>query len=555
PQRPVVSTVSGTWLTDAQATDPEYWTQHLRRPVRFAEALDTLGALANPLLLEVGPGSVLAALARPHLGPRAAAVLPGLPPATAHPDCHTMLITLGKLWINGLPIEWSTLYTGQARHKIDLPTYAFDRQRCWVDPPAAAASSLAAPAPEKLPHLLVPAPLPPSAISMRKTTLFNKVRTLLEDASGIELTTATPAASFLEIGLDSLLLTQLALTLKKEFNLPITFRQLNEEYATLGQLVAYLDQQLPADAPAPPAALAPASALVAPAAPAPAAPVLAPAGVFMAGPALPAPATDTLSLLAQQLHLIAQQVALVQASAAVAAPVAPPSLAPPAVAPGAAAPTPVAPAPAPAAELSPEEIAELKKPFGATARIERQATELSPTQQAFLQELTRRYTKKTGASKAYTQQHRAHMADPRVVSGFRPMTKELVYPLVVNKSSGSRLWDLDGNEYIDALNGFGSSLLGYQPEVIKAALHAQLEQGYEIGPQHALAGEVSKLLCEFTGFDRVALCNTGSEAVLGALRVARDDADREAPAHHFAVGGQVGPDAKQRLRPARVQAE
>ncbi|MFD1871783.1 amino acid adenylation domain-containing protein [Hymenobacter bucti] len=526
PQRPVVSTVSGTWLTDAQATDPEYWTQHLRRPVRFAEALDTLGALANPLLLEVGPGGALAALARPHLGTRAAAVLPGLPPATTHSDCHAMLTTLGQLWLSGLQPAWSSLYIESAFREISLPTYVFDRQRCWLDPPATVAGSLAKPAAEELLALLPTSVLPlPSAISMRKPALFNKVRTLLEDASGIELATATPDASFLEIGLDSLLLTQLAITLKKEFNLPITFRQLNEEYGTLGQLVDYLDQQLPADAPAPPA---PASA---PAAPTLAAPASAPTpvGVFMAGPALPAPAANTaLGLLAQQLHLIAQQVALLQASAggpgqaAVAQP-SPAWAAPaPVPAPSALAPAPAAgPALAPAAGLSAEEVAELKKPFGATARIERQATELGPAQQTFLQELTRRYTKKTGASKAYTQQHRARMADPRVVSGFRPLTKELVYPLVVNRSSGSRLWDLDGNEYIDALNGFGSSLLGYQPEVIKTALHAQLEQGYEIGPQHALAGEVSQLLCEFTGFDRVALCNTGSEAVLGALRVAR----------------------------------
>jgi amino acid adenylation domain-containing protein len=525
PQRPVVSTVSGTWLTDSEATDPEYWTQHLRRTVRFAEALDTLGSLTSPLLLEVGPSGVLAALARPHLGRRASAVLPGLPPATTHTDSHAMLAALGELWMNGLPVEFSRLYAGQARRKISLPTYVFDRQRCWVDPPAAANAS-AAPAAYKLPRPLLPATIPllPSAISMRKTTLLTKVRTLLEDTSGIELATAPPTASFLEVGFDSLLLTQLAITLKKEFGLPITFRQLNEEYATLGQLVDYLDQQLPAEAPATPVAPTPAPVAPALAVPTPAA---VPVGPFMAGAALPAPiASDTLGLLAQQLQLIAQQVALVQASTAAAVPLpvpAAPSLALPT--PTLAAPVqasaPAALAPFSATELSAEEVAELKKPFGATARIERQATDLGPVQQAFLQELTRRYTKKTAASKAYTQQHRAHMADPRVVSGFRPLTKELVYPLVVNRSQGSHLWDLDGNEYIDALNGFGSSLLGYQPAFLKETLHAQIEQGYEIGPQHVLAGEVSELLCEFTGFDRVGLCNTGSEAVLGALRVAR----------------------------------
>jgi len=173
------------------------------------------------------------------------------------------------------------------------------------------------------------------------------------------------------------------------------------------------------------------------------------------------------------------------------------------------------------ADLSAEEVAEIKKPFGATAKIEKQVSALDERQKNFISELTEKYNKKTKGSKGYTQEHRAYMADPRVVSGFRPLTKELVYSIVVNKSKGSRLWDIDGNEYIDALNGFGSNMIGYQPEVITKALIAQIEKGYEIGPQHELAGEVCKLICEFTNLDRAALCNTGSEAVLGAMRIAR----------------------------------
>jgi glutamate-1-semialdehyde aminotransferase/acyl carrier protein len=358
---------------------------------------------------------------------------------------------------------------------------------------------------------------------MRKTTLLHRVQALLEDASGLDLAGATPDLSFLELGFDSLLLTQVALTLQREFSLPITFRQLNEEFATLELLVAHLDQQLPVEAPtpvaapvaAPAVAAAPAAPVAAPAAPAFAAPVYAP----VAAP--PALANSALSLLSQQLHLIAQQVALLQGGAG-SSPVAPIlAAAPVAATPPVAAPSAAISAPTAEADITPEEAVELKKPFGATARIERQSTELSPAQRAFLDDLTRRYNQKTAASKAYTQHHRAHMADPRVVSGFRPLTKELVYPLVVKKSAGSRLWDIDNNEYIDALNGFGSSLLGHQPEFIKAALHAQIELGYEVGPQHALAGEVCELLSELTGHDRVALCNTGSEAVLGTMRVAR----------------------------------
>jgi amino acid adenylation domain-containing protein len=523
PQLPVLSTVSGTWLTDAQATDPTYWTQHLRRTVRFAEALETLGTLPRPLLLEVGPGNALTALARQQPSLRPAPVLPGLPaPAGSLTDSHAVLKTLGQLWLHGLEPIWAGLYAGQPpRPRVLLPTYVFDRQRCWVEPrPAAAPAPVASPADVAEPalHSVIS-----TATTMRKTTLLHRVQALLEDASGLDLAGTTPDMSFLEIGFDSLLLTQVALTLQREFGLPITFRQLNEEYATLDLLVTHLDRQLPADAPAPVAAPA---VPVAPAAPV--APILAPAAVAYAAPiyapvaAPPAVANSALSLLSQQLHLIAQQVALLQGSAGGS--VAIPAETALAAAPIAIIPTlPAVAASAPTAEadITPEEAVELKKPFGATARIERQSTELSVSQRSFLDELTRRYNQKTAASKAYTQHHRAHMADPRVVSGFRPLTKELVYPLVVRKSAGSRLWDIDGNEYIDALNGFGSSLLGHQPDFIKAALHEQIELGYEVGPQHELAGEVCELLSELTGHDRVALCNTGSEAVLGAMRVAR----------------------------------
>ena len=99
--------------------------------------------------------------------------------------------------------------------------------------------------------------------------------------------------------------------------------------------------------------------------------------------------------------------------------------------------------------------------------------------------------------------------------------KEIIYQIVVDRSQGSRLWDIDGNEYIDALNGFGMNLFGWQPKFVLDAVKAQLDRGYEIGPQHVLAGEVARKVCEVTGFDRAGLCNTGSEAVMGAIRIAR----------------------------------
>ena len=164
---------------------------------------------------------------------------------------------------------------------------------------------------------------------------------------------------------------------------------------------------------------------------------------------------------------------------------------------------------------------DVKKAFGAIARIHTQASALTERQRARLAAFMRRYVERTGKSRAYTAQHRGHLADPRVVNGFRPMIKDIVYQVVIERSKGAHLWDLDGNQYVDVLNGFGMSLFGWQPDFVLDAVRQQLDAGYDIGPQHPLAGPVAALVCELTGFDRAGLCNTGSEAVMAAVRMAR----------------------------------
>jgi len=83
------------------------------------------------------------------------------------------------------------------------------------------------------------------------------------------------------------------------------------------------------------------------------------------------------------------------------------------------------------------------------------------------------------------------------------------------------MWDIDSNEYVDLMMGFGVNLFGYNPPFIKEAITKRLEQGIHIGPQSDLAGEVAELVCELTGMERVTISNTGTEAVMTALRLAR----------------------------------
>ncbi|MDB6105087.1 MAG: non-ribosomal peptide synthetase, partial [Gammaproteobacteria bacterium] len=152
---------------------------------------------------------------------------------------------------------------------------------------------------------------------------------------------------------------------------------------------------------------------------------------------------------------------------------------------------------------------------------------LTPVQQQHVDNLTARYTRKTAGSKRYTQEHRAVLADPRAASGFRTEWKELVYPIVSDRCAGSRIWDVDGNEYVDLVNGFGQTAFGHSPDFVVQAVKEQLDRGFAIGPQADLAGKVAALFCEITGNDRMTFCNTGSEAVMAAMRLARTVTGRE----------------------------
>src|SRR5208282_6680179 len=186
------------------------------------------------------------------------------------------------------------------------------------------------------------------------------------------------------------------------------------------------------------------------------------------------------------------------------------------------APTSVPPAPAAAPAARTASGKEEFKPFGPYKPPQKGSSgELTERQEKHLRALIDRYSKRTPGSKRMTQEYRQPLADPRVVSGFRPQWKEIVYPIITVRSKGSRLWDVDGNEYIDIMNGFGPIMLGHRPDFVEKAIEKQLHEGFEIGPQTPLAGEVAKMLCDMTGNERMTFCNTGSEAVTAALRVAR----------------------------------
>jgi glutamate-1-semialdehyde aminotransferase len=144
------------------------------------------------------------------------------------------------------------------------------------------------------------------------------------------------------------------------------------------------------------------------------------------------------------------------------------------------------------------------------------------SQRYYIDEFIKRYVEHTITSKKYAQTYRPILVDKTALGlSFSPELKELCYPIVAQRYAGSRLWDIDGNEYVDILMGLGINLLGHNPTCVADAVTTQLEKGFSISPQAELAGEVAQLIAELTGVERVTFSNTGTEAIMTAIRIAR----------------------------------
>lgn len=142
PRIPYISNVTGDWIRASEATDPDYWARHLRKPVRFAEGLRLLLKEQDQILLEVGPGQSLSTFARRHPDKTTGhLILSSLRhPQDLHADTEFLLSALARLWLSGARVEWPGFHIHEHRHRIHLPVYPFERQRYWAELPESADS-------------------------------------------------------------------------------------------------------------------------------------------------------------------------------------------------------------------------------------------------------------------------------------------------------------------------------------------------------------------------------------------------------------------------------
>lgn len=530
PSIPIYSTMTGALLTDEEAMSARYWSQQLRNPVLFSSALQALSLSHENdgeriSLVEVGPGNTLVNLASSHRELEGIRAYPALTnKGTDEKAENDIYRCIGQLWVDGHSLDWEQYFEGLAVGKERLPGYAFAEDSFWLGPVNNSAANMTnsiAPstaAASQLNHLANPAIPVTQDVKMDSKQHSEKIQAdvmaIIEDVSGYELGDADPASHFSEVGLDSLLLTQVATALERQFKLGITFRHLVEEYTSLELISEFIASQVEPEVvtqAAPPTQEATGQ-------PASASQASMPTGVDFSA-VMSASSGNIQDIVNAQLQIMQMQLqALGRQGVSPAQGV--PQTQQAAVS-----------SPSPAAATNKERTsanessddAPSKPAHTPGTRITREKTntEITSAQREWIDRLMTKYQEKYAGSKSYTQKHRKHLADPRSVSGFNPGWKEVIFPIVTVESKGSKLWDIDGNELIDTSNGFGPILFGHSPDFISNAAKTQIDRGVETGPQSPLAGEVAELFCELTGNERCTFACTGSEANVGALRVAR----------------------------------
>jgi amino acid adenylation domain-containing protein len=556
PKIPIISNLTGQLLE--QAPDARYWRQHTRNPVRFMAGITTIMELGYEYFLEIGPKPVLSKLGQGcQPNTITATWLPSLKPQK--PDWQMLLTSLSTLHVQGANINWAELHQDHSRRRLSsLPTYPFQRQRYWIHQknPILPQTKLAMENPATMENSKTETTEPSI-----KDAILAKLCTLTA-----ELLQITPAEleierPLLEMGADSLIIGHAVRQIEATFGVIFTIRQIFEELNTLEALASYIEQQAPADKllPYQPPKQVPQTIVEKKVVE----DVVVKSAQMETDIALPvtnsSPQNETESkaatyetpittpdsvlgqIMSQQLQVMSHQLNVLHSSSSSnQSQIGLPPLLPQIPLEKQKNITPKVNNNNQVKNTQPvaNKTSKTEKPTAAQQKqksnsplppwriTEIRAKGLSSQQQRHLEALIARYTQRTPKSKQLTQQNRPVLADSRASAGFRLSTKEMLYPIVGERAQGAKTWDIDGNEYIDITMGFGVNLFGHHPPFILEALEQQLQKTMQLGLQTPLAGQVAHLICDLTGMERVTFCNTGTEAVMTALRLARTATNR-----------------------------
>lgn len=143
-----------------------------------------------------------------------------------------------------------------------------------------------------------------------------------------------------------------------------------------------------------------------------------------------------------------------------------------------------------------------------------------------IKEFAEKYIKKTSKSRSRMTREKLCWANGRFMTGYTRGLESLSYPILADHAHGSELVDIDGNHYIDFAMGFGSAFFGYNHPYIMEKVRQTITNKNILGALMDEPFETAERICEITGIERVSFCNSGTEAVMNLIRIARAVRDK-----------------------------
>jgi phthiocerol/phenolphthiocerol synthesis type-I polyketide synthase E len=255
PKIPFISNVTGTWISANEATNPHYWSQHLRYCVRFSEGICELLTQSEGIFIEVGAGRTLSTLTRQHLTTNSQQlILTSLRhPQEQQTDIAFILNTLGQLWLAGIDIDWSEFYSHIQPYRVPLPTYPFERQRYWIEAKIPSLISQEENQVFSQSATLTETKVQESNISYSRPNIGNsyiaptneleeKIAKVWQEVLGIQQVGIYD--NFFELGGDSLIATQLASRLQANFPVELPLRELLLQALTIAKQAEIIEELL-----------------------------------------------------------------------------------------------------------------------------------------------------------------------------------------------------------------------------------------------------------------------------------------------------------------------
>ncbi|MEM9247226.1 MAG: amino acid adenylation domain-containing protein [Pseudomonadota bacterium] len=266
PEVPILSTVTGDWMSEAEACNPDYWAGQARACVVFADAMRVAAAGPIATFLEVGPGRTLATFAAQTLGRSSqggpGSIVTSLPGAGeadgVNDDLEAIAAATGALWTRGMAVDWSRAGAPAETRRVSLPGTMFDRRSHWVEPPLASKKVGAAVPLDAGPVCDAADPAPtgtalgsaaPDWAAPDRVALEEQLLALLGTLSGEALGADLVDTSFLELGFDSLFLGEVVAALRDTFGVKLTFRSLLTDTPTVRALADVLAPRVAVAAP------------------------------------------------------------------------------------------------------------------------------------------------------------------------------------------------------------------------------------------------------------------------------------------------------------------